>query len=151
MKQTILTIAFLITMSSAMHAQTSVQNNNAEQEVMMIVEQLKNAFINSDVAFFEKYLASSYTLINPGGAVRNKVDMIDYTKAGNFKFESIIPDDRKITVYGNVAVVTQHNAEKGYVGHEDISGDYQWMYILNKEGDDWKIVDMQGTRVMQGK
>lgn len=139
MKQTILTVAFLITMSLAMRAQTSVQNNNAEQEVMMIVEQLKNAFMNSDVAFFEKYLASSYTLINPGGAVRNKVDMIDYTKAGNFKFESIIPDDRKITVYGNVAVVTQHNAE------------YQWMYILNKEGDDWKIVDMQGTRVMQGK
>ena len=151
MKQTILTIAFLITMSLAMRAQTSVQNNNAEQEVTMIVEQLKNAFMNSDVAFFEKYLASSYIFIDPGGAVHNKADMIDNTKAGNLKFESIVPDDRKVRVYENVAVVTQHNTEKGHVGEEDISGEYQWMYILNKEGDDWKIVAMQGTRVMQGK
>lgn len=151
MKQTILSIAFLITMSSAMHAQTSMQNNNTEQEITMIVEQLKDAFMNNDVAFFEKYLASSYIFIDPGGAVHNKADMIDYTKTGNLKFESIVPGDRKVSVYENVAVVTQHTTEKGHVGDEDISGEYRWMYILNKEGDDWKIVAMQGTRVMTQK
>ncbi len=151
MKQTILTTACLITMSLAIHAQTSVQDNSAEQEVTTVVEQLKNALMNSDVAFFEKYFATSYIFTNPGGAVHNKTDMIDYTKAGNLKFESIIPDDRKVTVYENVAVVTQHDTEKGHVGHEDISGEYRWMYILKKQGDDWEIVAMQGTRVMQAK
>lgn len=148
MKQTILT-AFLISMSLAIHAQTSVQNNNAEQQVTTVVEQFKNALMNSDVAFFEKYFATSYIFTNPGGAVHNKTDMIDYTKAGNLKFESIVPDDRKVTVYEKVAVVTQHTTEKGYVGHEDISGEYRWMYILNKHGDDWEIVAMQGTRIMK--
>lgn len=151
MKQTILSAAFLITMSSAMHAQTSVQNNSAGQEAIMMVDQLINAFMNSDVAFFEKYLADSYIFINPGGAVQNRAGIIDYIKVGNLKFESIIPDDRKVTVHENVAVVTQHTTEKGYVGHEDISGEYRWMYILKKHDDDWEIVAMQGTRVMQGK
>jgi hypothetical protein len=151
MKQAILTIAFLTIMSSAMHAQISMQNNNAEQEITMIVDQLKNAFMNSDVSFFEKYLTSSYIFIDPGGAVHNKADMIDYTKTGNLKFESIVPDDRKVTVYENVAVVTQHDTEKGHVGDEDISAEYRWIYILNKEGGDWKIVAMQGTRVMTQK
>lgn len=151
MKQTILSVAFLITMSSAMHAQPSVQSNNSEQQVTTVVEQLKDAFMNRDVSFFEKYLATSYIFVDPGGAVHNKADMIGVTKGENFKFESIIPDDRKVAVYENVAVVTQHNTEKGHVGDEDISGEYRWMYILNKQGDDWKIVAMQGTRIMKGK
>ena len=151
MKQTILTTAFLISMSLAIHGQTSVQDNSAEQEVTTVVEQLKNALMNSDVAFFEKYLADTYIFTDPGGKVNGKADLVDFIKAGNLKFESIIPDDRKVTVYENVAVVTQHTTEKGHVGHEDISGEYRWMYILKKQGDDWEIVAMQGTRVMQAK
>jgi hypothetical protein len=151
MKQTILSVAFLVASSLAMHAQTSVQNNYAEQEVTMMVEQLKNAFMKSDVAFLEKYLADTYTFTDPGGKVNGKACLIDFIKGGNLKFESIIPDDRKVNVYENVAVITQHDTEKGHVGDEDISGEYRWMYILNKQGDDWEIVAMQGTRVMKSK
>ncbi|MGN6530830.1 MAG: nuclear transport factor 2 family protein [Ginsengibacter sp.] len=128
-----------------------MQNNNAEQEVTMVVEQLKNAFMKSETSFFEKYLASPYILIDPGGAVHNKADVIDNTKGDNFKFESIIPDDRKVILYENAALVTQHNTEKGHVRNEDISGEYRWIHILDKEGDDWKIVVMQGTQVIRGK
>lgn len=44
-------------------------------------------------------------------------------KGGNFKFESVIPSDRKITVYGNTAVVTNHTSEKGNVGGGEIAGE----------------------------
>lgn len=151
MKQTILTVAFVFAMSAAMHAQTIMPSNNSEQEITTVLEQMQNAFTKSDVSFFENNLGDTYIFTDPGGTVHNKSDMIDIAKGGNFKFESIIPKDRKITVYENTAVVTQHNTEKGHVGEEDISGEYRLIYVLNKQGDDWKIVAMQGTQIMKGE
>lgn len=150
MKQTILAVVLVFTMSAALHAQTSTQSKNAEEAVTTILQQMADAFMKSDVSFLEKYFADTYIFTDPAGMVHNKANMIDYMKGGNFKFESVIPDDKKITVYENMAVVTQHTTEK-HVGDDDISGEYRWTFIFFKQDSDWQIVAAQGTRVMKNK
>lgn len=151
MKKTMLFAALLIAMSATINAQSNMQNKNADQAVTTVLEQMTDAYNKSDVPFFEKYFADTYIFTDPGGIVHNKKDMIDYMKGGNFKLESVIPSDRKITVYENTAVVTEHTTEKGHVGTNDIAGEYRWMYIFFKQGGEWKIIAMEGTRIMQSK
>ncbi len=149
MKQTILIAALFFSMSVTLHAQSNMQNENAEQAVSKVLQQMADAFTKNDASIFEKCYADTYIFTDPAGFVHNKKNMVDYAKACNYKFESVIPSDRKVSVYENMAVATEHTTEKGHVGDTDISGEYGWMYIFHKEGDDWKIVAMQGTRMEQ--
>lgn len=151
MKQTILIAALLVSMSATMRAQTSMQNENAEQQVTKVLNQMADAFAKSNASVLGKCFADTYIFTDPGGVVHNKPDMLNYMKGGNFKFESVIPSDRKISVYENTAVLTEHTTEKGHVGDEDIAGEYRWTYIFHKQGNDWKIVAAQGTHIMHGK
>ena len=162
MKQAILIVLLLIDMSATTHAQGRMQNENAdaqgrfqnentEQQVTTALQQMADAFSKSDASLLEKCFADTYIFTDPGGAVHNKKDMIDYMKGGNFKFESVIPSDRKITIYENTAVVTEHTTEKGHVGGEDIAGEYRWTYIFFKQDGSWKIIAGQGNRLAPGK
>ncbi|MCC6286767.1 MAG: nuclear transport factor 2 family protein [Chitinophagaceae bacterium] len=145
MKQFLLIITCIAFISISLNA----QNNTAEQAVSKTLQQLHNALAKSDAAILEKIFADTYFFSDPGGVTHNKKDMVEYAKGGNFKVESSIPSDKKITVYGNTAIITEHATEKGHVGDEDIAGEYRWIFILHKEGNEWKIVSMQGTKIIK--
>ena len=151
MKQTFLIASFLIFMSAATHAQTNMQNGGAEQQVTKVLNQMADAFLKSDTSVLKKCFADTYIFSDPGGNMHNKKYMIDFMEGGKFKIESVIPSDRKISVYENTAVLTEQTKEKGHVGNDDISGEYRWTFIFYKQDNEWKIVAEQGTRMLNSK
>jgi ketosteroid isomerase-like protein len=55
------------------------------------------------------------------------------------------PDDMKVQVYGNTAVVTYGSTDKGTYKGKDLSGKYRWMDVFVKHKGRWQLVAGQGT------
>jgi ketosteroid isomerase-like protein len=73
--------------------------------------------------------------------------MIADLKSGDLKIESSTPDDMKVQVYGNTAVVTYGTIDKGTYKGKDLSGKYRWMDVFVRRNGRWQIVAGQGTPV----
>ena len=62
--------------------------------------------MQNDVATVNRLLADDYLGINPNGTLETKADALAQRRSGTMKISSIDPDNMKVRVYGDTAVVT---------------------------------------------
>jgi ketosteroid isomerase-like protein len=88
-------------------AQTEVPKSfsDAEQDVLALEEQM-DALLRSNSAERTALWAEEMVYINNNGAVFDKARLAPAVSAGEVKMESLEVTERKIRVYGDVAVVT---------------------------------------------
>ena len=123
------------------------QSGKVEQSLMHIEQELLDSIIKGDASVTDRYLSDNYIFTGPDAAVVDKARMIADLKSGDLKIESSTPDDMKVQVYGNTAVVTYGTTDKGTYKGKDLSGKYRWMDVFVKRNGRWQIVAAQGTAV----
>ena len=150
--KSILTVAVLIiTTLSIASGQTKDKSNkqsgNVEQNLMHIEQELLDSILKGDASVNERYLSDTYIFTGPDAVIVDKTRMIADLKSGDLKIESSTPDDMKVQVYGNAAVVTYGSTDKGTYKGKDLSGKYRWMDVFVKRNGRWQLVPGQGTPV----
>lgn len=121
--------------------------SNAEQEVTQLTDQYIVALKGKDTAALERIWGDDLTFINPGGVVLTKAQRLADIQSGANRFDSLETSDRKLKVYGDVAVMTSLTTMKGQYGGQDASGQYRVTNVFARRGGAWQIVSLQMTPI----
>jgi len=84
-----------------------------ERELTQLVKDLNEAVVKADVAVLERALHEDYVHQRPRGMVENRAQYLENRKTRRVDFESLVPDEIKVRVYGDTAIVTGRSTAKG--------------------------------------
>ena len=118
--------------------------------LMQMEKDWNQAFVKGDPAVVERMEAADFVGTAPDGKVGDKAQDVSDVKTGKMKAEGVDPDDMKVHVYGNVAVVTGRVTVKGgQYGGQDISGQYRFTDTWVKNKGRWQVAASQATAIRQ--
>lgn len=126
------------------------REDRLHREIEGLETQWRNALLQNDTATMGRLLADDYLGINPNGTLETKADALASRRSGQIKIQSIDPENVKVHVYGETAVVTSRVDLRGQNGDRDISGLYRYTRVYSFRAGEWKIVSFEASR-MQSK
>jgi ketosteroid isomerase-like protein len=129
----------------AILAQT--QTESVEQELITLENEWADAWVKSDVAFFDRIIADDYTWTSPWGDVWTKAQDLTLLKSGQDVIKSWLLADMKVRVYGDAAVVTGRNTVKETYKGEDVSGQNRWTHTWVKRAGRWQCVAAHSSEI----
>jgi ketosteroid isomerase-like protein len=119
----------------------------ATQEIRALQARLTEAFLKSDTAFLERYLAEDYTATYVSGQTYTKAQVIEAFRSGATRYESIEERELKIRPYGDVVVASTLFTVRAVTNGKPFQGDVRNTRIWVKRGGDWSLVAFQNTAV----
>lgn len=120
----------------------------AEQELLNLERQWKEAVVKKDVAALQRLYADDYISVDSEGAIWNKTDDIEIDTAGMFRLESFRLEDMKVRLYGDTAIVTGRSAFSGTIegeGQVKSSSQFRFVDVFVKQNGQWRCVSNQFT------
>lgn len=126
------------------------RDDRLHREIENLESQWRTALIENDVATVNRLLADDYLGINPNGTLETKADALAQRRSGTVKFSSIEPENLKVRVYGDTAVVTSRVQVEGHDGDRDISGRYHYTRVYSRRAGEWKVVSFEASRIQPG-
>ena len=118
-----------------------------EQALIKLDRELTDATVSNDMALFKRTALDSYVFVNPGGGLEEGTQPPSGPPA---KFESLVPEDVRVRVHGETAVLTGRATIKGRLGGgRDISGQYRYLRVFVRQGGQWRLAAMSAVPVQQ--
>ncbi len=133
------------------------QISNLEREILRMEREFAVATMRNDMAALDRIMADDYTFTDSSGTVRTKTQMLaDLAQVlaqanvmNVYKIESINPDELKVRVYGDSAVVTGRTRLKAYTADQSISDQYRFKRVWVKREGHWQLVANHSTHISQ--
>lgn len=122
---------------------------SVQQELIKLEDGWAAALVKADVAYIDGILADNYTDTDDMGAVSTKAQDLANLKSGNIKFTALVPENYQVHVYGDTAIVTGRNSQKGQWEGRDFSGQFQWTDTWVKRDGHWLCVATHSSKVPQ--
>jgi len=132
---------------AAILAQT--KSESAEQELITLENEWANAWVKSDVAFFDRIMADDYTWTSPWGEVLTKAHNLALVKSGEDVIKSWVLADIEVRVYGDAAVVSGRDTIKETYKGEDVSSQNRWTHTWVKRAGRWQCVAAHSSEIAQ--
>ena len=115
----------------------AAQPGGDEQALVKLDRELMDATVSNDMAPFKRTALDSYVFVNPGGGLEEGTQPPPGPPA---KFESLVPEDVRVRVHGETAVLTGRATVKGRLGSgRDISGQYRYLRVFVRQGGQWRL------------
>ena len=118
-----------------------------ERELTQLVKDLNDAVVKADVAVLETFLHEDYVHHRPRGTVENRAEYLENRKARRVDFESLVPDEMEVRVYGDTAIVTGRSTAKGADQYGTMDEQRRWTRVLVRQDGRWQFVLFQGTPI----
>jgi ketosteroid isomerase-like protein len=126
------------------------RDDRLHREIENLESQWLKAVVQNDVATVNRLLADDYLGINPDGTLETKADALAQQRSGTLKITSIDPENVKVRVYGDTAVVTSKVQVEGRNGDRDVSGLYHYTRVYSRRSGEWKVVSFEASRLPPG-
>jgi ketosteroid isomerase-like protein len=152
MKRIAITVCVVVlVLAVAVQAQTLAQTKSGgvEQELIKLENEWADAWVKSDVAFFERIEADDYTYTACEGSVWTKAQDLALLKSGQDVITSWVLADMKVRVYGDAAVVTGRTTVKETWKGKDVSGQYRYTDTWVKRAGRWQLVASHTSKIAQ--
>ena len=145
MKQ-ILPVCLLVAAAAPFgHAKSG--KNPVEENLIQMEQDWSQADLQKDAAALNRILADDWIGIDFEGTILNKAQALQGIGSGSGALQSTVLRDMKIRVYGNTAVVTGTDTEKGEYHGKDSSGKYCWTDVFVRRNGRWQAVSSQSTKL----
>jgi ketosteroid isomerase-like protein len=120
---------------------------DAEKQVAMRSKQYREAVVKGDTKAMDSILADDWVGINPAGDVESKAQQAENLKDESVDFEAIDPEEVKVRVYGDAAVVMgRYHVRLTYKGQK-VDHLVRTTEVFAKQGGKWRCVSTQVTRI----
>jgi ketosteroid isomerase-like protein len=126
------------------------REDKLHKEIENLEAEWRTALVQNDVATVNRLLADDYLGINPNGTLETKADALAAQRSGSVKISSIEPENLKVRVYGETAVVTSKVQVEGHDGDRNISGLYHYTRVYSRREGQWKVVSFEASRIPPG-
>jgi ketosteroid isomerase-like protein len=153
MRTIITALALVCAVSLSVQAQTrtktATDNNDAEQLILRLEHEGREATLKNDVEANDRLLADNWININPDGSVTTKARLMELLKSSPFKIMSIETDEVMVRVYGDAAVVTGRSTSKraGQTAGETVTRQVRFTRVYAKRQGRWQVVSAQNTLI----
>jgi ketosteroid isomerase-like protein len=118
-----------------------------ELELTQLVKDLNEAVVKADLAVLERVLHEDYVHNRPNGVVEDRAQYLENRKARRVDFESLVPDEMEMRVYGDTAIVTGRSTAKGKDQYGKMDGLRRWTRVLVRRDGRWQFVHFQATPI----
>lgn len=142
------TIQLVRAQSSA--ASTSAASTSADEKAVLDAEKRRfDAQVSKDYAMLEKVLADDLVYTHSHGGTDGKQAYIQSIRDGKSNYGSIEPQEQKVRVYGNTAVINGVCLIK--MNNNNTLTDLKLRYtdVYVKKGGQWQMVAWQSLRLQQ--
>ena len=122
-----------------------------EDEVRLneLEQRLVKAWLFHDWETLGALLDEDWSVIDPGGRVLTKEQIMAEAASGERKIESGNIDEDRILSFGDVAVVTGRTTAAGTYQGQSFNVRLRFTDVFVRRGDDWRVVASQGTLIPQ--
>ncbi len=127
------------------------QQLRSEQELMQVERDIGTANVGRDKAFFERIEADEFIFTDAGGGLTTKredVASLDQPP-GEFRLVAYVPDEMKVYLYGQTAVVFGHvttTARSSKDGRE-VTRQSRFTDVFVRRAGRWQIVAGHSSRM----
>jgi ketosteroid isomerase-like protein len=152
MKRIIITASVIVlVLAVAVQAQIPAQpkSGSVEQELIKLENEWAEAWVKSDVAFYNRITTDDFTWTSPWGWVTTKADDLALLKSGDDVITSWVLADMKVRVYGDTAVVIGRDTIREQYKGKDVSGQHRWTHTWVKLAGRWQCVAGYSSEIVQ--
>ena len=99
------------------------------------------AYLQGDRELFDRVWSEGFIFTFPFAQFSNKEQELADIESGTLAFESLSTEDLTVKIYGETAVMAGRFIMKGQYRGQDISGEYNYTNVLEKQPQhSWQIV-----------
>ena len=124
-----------------------MSDQQAEQAIRQREMQRFEAMVRVDLAALDDILSEDLTYTHATGVFETKAEFIGKLKSGQTKYESFMPEDVLVRVFGTTGVVTGKARVQVQVKGEPLSFQLRFTDVYAKQGDRWQMVAWHATRL----
>lgn len=136
----ILALAVVATLAiSCSNAASQPDPEQVKNEIAALERRLIVSIQRKDLGALNEIWDEQYFGTGPDGATVTKSDLMAAVKDGVLQVETIEPDDLKVRLFGDVAVLTGKAVVRAKVVEEDVSSNVRGTGIFVNRGGKWKI------------
>ena len=126
----------------------SAQGPGDRAAIVELEQRLAVAWVNGNRVFIDGLLADDWTVIDQGGRVLTKRQVLDEAFASaERRIEAMTVDDVRVRMLGDVAVATGRTQATGSYRGESATVTLRFTDVFVRRGGRWQIVASQGTTV----
>jgi len=106
-----------------------------------------------DVDYCEKFFADSYVLVFPNGQALTKKEWLDILRGPDHPTITMLdPEDIKVHLYGDVAILTDHTTLKGHDRKgKSMDGEFNVFRVVIKQNGEWRATGVEMNAVASKK
>jgi ketosteroid isomerase-like protein len=123
------------------------QTGSVEQELIKLETKWIDDVVKHDVTALDKMVVDEFTMTFDG-AVYTKAELLEYIKT-NKEESSIVPDEWKVRVYGDAAVVTGRNTRKVKSEGKEVTSQDRFTDTWIRRDGRWMCVAAHNSTVAQ--
>lgn len=121
--------------------------SNDEELIQNSERALAKAHITMDLAIIDELLHKDYTIVQPGGKIETKQDVLDSYKTGHRHWDEAGVDELVVKVYGEMARVVGLWRAVGINNGESFDYRARFISIWIKEQGEWKNIFYSSTNL----
>jgi ketosteroid isomerase-like protein len=137
-----------ITILTAISAISAFAQTSGEKEILKFIADYDQSYINKDISFVENNLADDYTVSNPDGSIKNRIQTLEDIRKDianpTEKMLSFKSVNDSVRVVGNVAVASGTWMWSGVSMNDSQSEPHndkgRYTMVLEKRGGKWMLV-----------
>ena len=111
-----------------------------EEAIVQLERAVGEALTRRDVQALQRLFADDFAGINPVGTEIARADMLAQIGSADYEPESIVNDVRRVSVFGDVAVVTAQGTARGRYKGQRADMVFLYTRIWVKRDDTWQAV-----------
>lgn len=142
----VLTLCLLLSLH-LVRAQSAVATSADEKAIITTEKQRFDAQVSKDYAVLEKVLADDLIYNHSNGNSDNKQSFIQSLREGKANYTSIEPQQQRVRLYGNTAVVNGQCAVKMNNNNTPTEFTLRYTDVYVKKGNQWQMVTWQSLRL----
>ena len=129
---------------------TSMEASDRDiQEVERLERSFGEAITRGDAAALDRLMADDFVGTNPLARVLDKKQTMAELASPDYELQSLVNEDIRVRLFGDVAVATARGTAKGRYKGQDASGQFRYTRIWVKREGQWQAVAAQATMIPQ--
>ena len=119
----------------------------AEDVLSELNRRWMQAYVSRDVAFLRDHMAEGYVGTFPDGSVHSKQGEIEALVSGRIAIEEMAPEEMRVQLCGDAAVLTGRSRIRASVGGSRVEGALRFTDVWVHTANGWRAIASHATRL----